>query len=333
MEKAETRAEMEAEMENEQKAETRTEKRAGAKAGAKAGARAGARAGVRVEKKAGDAKKALTLGAGAAVAAVAAVGVGVSVGAGALIADTPLGTASADPIQPALCAEQPDNVAFYKTDLVTLDVVEGSFAFTQSAVSTNEEIRNNLGAAKYLCGARAVGEQGSVSVDEWQISVGGAVAKPFTATFDELVSTNEVQSLLLGCSCAGNPSDGRASANAEVTGISALLMIEMAGVDAEANTVVFTSADGYEVALPLSYLRNRYCPIVFDVNGAPLAESVGGTNQLWLGSTSANYFARDIVAITLECREEAPASPFSDEAREAYANLPNVGVLLGGSVA
>ena len=317
MEKAEKRSEMEVEMENDQKAEKR----------------AGMTTGARAERGAGEAKKALSLGAGATLATLAAVGVSVSVGAGALIADTPLGAASTDPIQPALCAEQPDNAAFYKTDLVTLDVVEGSFAFTQSAVSTNEEIRNNLGAAKYLCGARAVGEQESVSVDDWQISVGGAVAKPFTATFDELVSTSQVQSLLLGCSCAGNPSDGRASANAEVTGISALLMIEMAGADAEANTVVFTSADGYEVALPLSYLKNRYCPIVFDVNGAPLAESVGGTNQLWLGSTSANYFARDIVAITLECREEAPASPFSDEAREAYANLPNVGVLLGGSVA
>ena len=107
----------------------------------------------------------------------------------------------------------------------------------------------------------------------------------------------------------------------------------MAQPDENANTIVFTSADGYEVALPLSYVQMRYCPVVFDVNGAPLAESVGGTNQLWLGSTSANYFARDVVAITLEERETPPPSPTSDEAREAYANLPNVGVLLGGDVA
>ena len=267
-------------------------------------------------------KKALVLGSGSALA-VASLGAAVALAADA----TPT-------IQPTLDTQAVAQIATYdKTDVVTLDVVEGSLSYTQSAVSTNEEIRNNLAASKYLCGANVAGGEDSVSVDEWQISVGGAVEKPYTATFSQLCETNEVQSVTLGCSCAGNPSDGRASANAAVTGISALTMIEIANASADANTVVFTSADGYEVAIPLSYLKNRYCPVVFDVNGAPIAESMGGTNQLWLGSTSANYFARDIVAITLECRDEAPASPLSDEAREAYANLPNVGVLLGGEVA
>jgi len=59
---------------------------------------------------------------------------------------------------------------------------------------------------------------------------------------------------------------------------------------------------------------------------------MGGSNQLWLGSTSANYFARDIVAITLEERQTPPPSPSSDEARAAYANLPNVGVSFGGDI-
>lgn len=63
-----------------------------------------------------------------------------------------------------------------------------------------------------------------------------------------------------------------------------------------------------------------------------LDEVVGGTNQLWLGATSANYFARDIVSIALEERETPPSSPSSDEARAAYQNLPNVGVLLGGEI-
>ncbi len=98
------------------------------------------------------------------------------------------------------------------------------------------------------------------------------------------------------------------------------------------NTVVFGSADGYEVALPLDYVFNRYAPIVFDVNGAPLAESMGGVNQLWLGSTSARYFARDIVSITLESRQTPPPKPGSAEAEDAYANLPNVGVFYGGTV-
>ena len=70
-----------------------------------------------------------------------------------------------------------------------------------------------------------------------------------------------------------------------------------------------------------------------DVNGSPIAQSAGGTNQLWLGSTSARYFARDITGITLEKRQTPPPAPGSDEADDEYANLPNVGVYFGGEIA
>lgn len=84
---------------------------------------------------------------------------------------------------------------------------------------------------------------------------------------------------------------------------------------------------------PLSYVLQHYCPIVFDVNGSPIAESMGGVNQLWLGSTSARYFARDIVSITVEQRDEVPAAPGAGDAADASVNLPNVGVFFGGEVA
>lgn len=59
---------------------------------------------------------------------------------------------------------------------------------------------------------------------------------------------------------------------------------------------------------------------------------MGGVNQLWLGFTSARYFARDIVSITVESRDEVPAAPSEGDAAEASANLPNVGVFFGGEV-
>ena len=152
-------------------------------------------------------------------------------------------------------------------------------------------------------------------------------------TIAELQEDPAAQTVLMGCSCAGNPADGRATVNAEVTGVSVKALIQKAGRTLDANTVVFTSADGYEVALPLDYVVNRYCPIVFDVAGSPIAESVGGANQLWLGSTSARYFARNIVSITVEARDVVPAAPGTDAADDDYANLPNIGVDFGGEVA
>lgn len=212
--------------------------------------------------------------------------------------------------------------------------VVGAFGFSQGEITPTEVIAKAMAKApQYLCGATHA--EGFGAADEYaapgSIEVTGAVGNSFSATIDEMVA-EATETLVLGCSCAGNPADGAASVNAEVTGIAVGTLLAVAEPSADANTIVFTSADGYEIALPLSYVMQRYCPIVFDVNGSPLIESVGGTNQLWLGSTSARYFARDIVRITLEERETPPPAPGSDEAGDEYANLPNVGVYFGGEV-
>ena len=208
------------------------------------------------------------------------------------------------------------------------------FGFTQTEVSSNEWIAHHIGdASRYLCGSSVVQTGEATDAASWTLKVAGDVANPCVTTIGELAATGEVQSSLLGCACAANPTDGLAIANAMVEGISVNDILRIAEPAPEANTIVFVSADGYEVALPLAYLWGRACPLVFNVNGSALVESVGGTNQLWLGSTSARYFARDITAITLEQRQTPPPAPGSDEADDEYANLPNVGVYFGGEIA
>lgn len=215
---------------------------------------------------------------------------------------------------------------------VTSPVVAGTFAFTQDAVSSIDQVARMMRASSYLCGG-AGAELTDVDAADWKIAVGGAVEHPYVTTVADIQADPAVQKVLLGCSCAGNPADGDASVAAQVTGVSVKLMLDRAGVAEGANTVVFTSADGYEVALPLRYLTQRYCPIVFDVNGSPIADAAGGTNQLWLGSTSAKYFVRNVASITVESRDRAPADPGSPESGDTYANLPNVGVDFGGEIA
>lgn len=220
---------------------------------------------------------------------------------------------------------------------VRVPQVLGTFSFTQGEVTPTDAIARAMGSApRYLCGATAeTSDAGALAVEglnAWTISVSGAVEHPFDATIQEMID-EATETVVLGCSCAGNPADGLASVNAEVTGVAVATLLGNAVPTEGANTIVFTSADGYEVALPLWYVEQHYCPIVFDVNGSPIAESMGGTNQLWLGSTSARYFARDIVSITVESRQTPPPDPGSDEAGDAYANLPNVDVSFGGEVA
>ncbi len=250
--------------------------------------------------------------------------------AGGFVAAIPNTQAQAgeDPV-----ATQEANEAYLKTDIVTTDAVAGNFSFTQTEVSSNEQVAAIAADSKYLCNRQGFeGVEPQEAVGSWTIEVKGAVKTPLVTTFEEMAQSDAVQRVIMSCNCMGNPADGKAVSTAEVTGIPVSVMVSQAGVQGCANTIVFASSDGYEVALPLDYVMGRYCPIVFDINGAPLAESVGGVNQLWLGATSANYFARDIVSITLEERQTPPPAPSSDEAREAYQNLPNVGILYGGDV-
>ena len=261
-----------------------------------------------------------------------AVGMGsVLVLAGASQGAVALATPSADVAAGAAIEQQGGIINFAQKKVAE---VQGEFAFTQAEVSSNEWLYKNIGqASQTLCGSQVVATNEAADAQDWVLTVDGAVADGYSATIDELANTSTVKTMLLGCACAGNPADGASAGNALVKGIPATLLIDMANPADGVNTVVFTSADGYQVALPLKYLDSHYCPLVFNVNGAALAESVGGTNQLWLGGTPASYFARDIVSITLEQREVAPASPTSDEALDEFgANLPNVGVLFGGEV-
>lgn len=220
-----------------------------------------------------------------------------------------------------------------ETAMVKEVKVDGQFAFTQNEVATNAELATRIAAAaKYMCGVQDILQNEGALPEDWTVTIKGAVRNECAITLSDYRESDKAKTLVMGCTCMGNPAGGRATANAEVTGMPFNDLLEMAQPAEGANTAVFLSADGYEVALPLSYVMQRYSAIVFDVNGSPLADSMGGTNQLWLGSTPASYFARDIVSVTLENRQTPPPSPTSDEARAEIGNLPNVGVLFGGDV-
>lgn len=214
----------------------------------------------------------------------------------------------------------------------TVSNVEGAFSFDQDTLASKDAIARALGkASARLCGSSfaetAHRAEGSRPAGAWIISIGGEVENAFSATLDELAEKG-AQHVVMGCSCGGNPAGGTASANAEVEGVPLQTILETARPNEGANTIVFTSSDGYEVALPLFCMRHHYALIASTLNEAPLEDSIGGTNQLWLGSTSAFYFARDIVSIDIETRQTPPPVPGTEEAERA--NLPNVSVTYGG---
>ena len=248
------------------------------------------------------------------------------------IAALPQQDAFAEPAADAAATEVADAVAA-APGKVTSAVVEGVFAFTQGDVTPIETIRQQFAnAPAYLCGSEMpAADATAVDPGEWKITVGGDVQNAYIATLDAMAEEGSAQ-LTMGCTCAGNPADGRATVNAEVLGVRLAYIAHEAQPSEGVNTVVFTSEDGMEIALPYSYVRNHFSLIAYDVNGEPIANSMGGSNQLWLGSTAASYFARNVVSIDFETRQTPPPTPGTAEAGDAYANVPNVSVTDGGAL-
>ena len=128
------------------------------------------------------------------------------------------------------------------------------------------------------------------------------------------------------CTCGGNPAGGRAIVTANVKGIPVESILERAGVQPAAKAVTFGSADGTETMLPLGYVIGRHGVLSYEINEEALTASVGGSNQLWMTRTPANYFVRDVVEVVVSAEDEAPAVPGEGD---EHPNSPNAGVLAG----
>lgn len=217
----------------------------------------------------------------------------------------------------------------------TIESIQGAFAWDQGVSADNKTLAKVLyKSSAYLCGTldnqvyAHTGESASSPAKIRFINVTGDVENSFTASVDEFSEKAPIKKIM-GCTCSGNPADGRASANAEVSGFLLSALVEAAAPENDVNAITFTSRDGYKVSLPYAYVMQRYSIIVTNVNGEEAAGAIGCSNQLWLGSTSARSFARDIVEISITSEKNPPAAPGANE----QANLPNVGITEGTSAA
>lgn len=90
------------------------------------------------------------------------------------------------------------------------------------------------------------------------------------------------------------------------------------------NTVAFTAADGRVERFPLDYLIEHRALVVDKIGGEDLSHSVGGANQLWIASSTARLFVRDIVKIDFLEEEVPPPVPAFEVKGMEFSNRPNV---------
>ena len=115
----------------------------------------------------------------------------------------------------------------YRAAAQAQQAVAGEFAYSQSAVTSADDIRGVFCvAARTLCASMP---DYGVSLAKQAIAVSGG--KSFVATVDEMASASEEDSFLLACVCASNVAGGGAAANAQVQGV------KLAAVDAQAGVL------------------------------------------------------------------------------------------------
>ena len=191
--------------------------------------------------------------------------------------------------------------------------IKGEFAFNQDEVTPTDEVFNIFGTVLTgVCAAPSFTTENAEATV--YINVGGKVKESYTVNLSELSEKEEDK--IMGCFCATGP----ASANVKVTGIKLEDVLALAEVEEGVNTVTAVSADGYKVALPLNYVLEKEAMIVYKVND----EKIPSGTQLWVPSTVAKYFTRNVVDIELSVSEVEPEiEQRADELRAEVAILNN----------
>jgi DMSO/TMAO reductase YedYZ molybdopterin-dependent catalytic subunit len=114
-----------------------------------------------------------------------------------------------------------------------------------------------------------------VKVDQWQLSITGAVKKPMVLRYDDLLKRPAFDRAVT-LECIDNLPGGDSMGNAMWRGISLKDLLEEVGADTEmARDVVFRAADGYDDSIPFGRAMRGDALLAYMMNGVTLPKMHG----------------------------------------------------------
>src|SRR3989454_5596589 len=115
----------------------------------------------------------------------------------------------------------------------------------------------------------------TVDAGTWHLAIGGLVSNPTTYSYADLQALATIDEFVT-LECVSNEVGGNLISMAEWTGVRLATILQSAGVDASPNNwVVFTSADGYTAAIPITKAMDPSTLLAVYMNGGPLATAHG----------------------------------------------------------
>lgn len=143
----------------------------------------------------------------------------------------------------------------------------------------------------------------TVKVASWTLTVGGKVDRPFTLSYQDLMSMPQVEQYVT-LACVSNPVGGDLVGNALWQGVPLRALLERAGVAAGAEQIVAESVDGFTAAFPITAaMDGRDAMVAVGMNGVPLPVNHGFPARLVVpglyGYVSATKWLREIRLTTV----------------------------------
>ncbi len=142
-----------------------------------------------------------------------------------------------------------------------------------------------------------------VDASTWTLTVDGLVATPLSLGYSDL--QGKIQSGALPATeeyatmeCVSNEVGGNLIGTAKWSGVPLASLLQAAGVDASADWVEFTSADGYTVAIPMAQATDPATLLVLDMNGSPLEGRHGAPARILVPGKYGMFSAKWLTRIT-----------------------------------
>jgi len=120
----------------------------------------------------------------------------------------------------------------------------------------------------------------TVDAGSWLLSVGGMVSNPTTYHYADLLALSDPSAPnhadeFVTLECVSNEVGGNLISTARWTGVRLSALLQSAGLGPNADWIVFTCADGYTAAVPLSRAMHPNTMVAVRMNDAPLVTAHG----------------------------------------------------------
>lgn len=245
------------------------------------------------------------------VTAVGGGAIGISLGAWGLAS-----LLESKPAAPSTAAAPTPEIELPPADSPSAEVLA---ARIQPAPGTRQELTSNEDFYRIDINTRSP----EVDIANWRLELGGLVDNPLSLSIDDLMAMPAVtQTITL--SCISNRIGGDLISTSQWTGVPLQHVLEVAGLQPEAQELYIEAVDGFYESVAMQDLRDPRTLLVYAMNGEPLPHEHGAPLRIYIPNRYGMKQPKWIMRMTAIDQEGAGYWVDRGWSEQAYVNTTSV---------